>query len=116
MREFDPLATARAGEQSAAALSEPDAQRMRRAIVAAASEPRVRTAFWPQPLAVAATIALTMAASVAVGRHIQPRALGGEPAGASTNQIAALKDVRQLQFATPGGTRVIWVFNQDFQP
>jgi len=25
-------------------------------------------------------------------------------------------DLRQLQFAMPGGTRVIWVFNSEFQP
>ena len=27
---------------------------------------------------------------------------------------SAPAEVRQLQFATPGGTRIIWVFNPDF--
>ena len=27
-----------------------------------------------------------------------------------------LPDKRQLQFDTPGGTRVIWVFNSEFEP
>jgi hypothetical protein len=28
----------------------------------------------------------------------------------------ALRERRQLQFASPGGTRIIWVFDSDFNP
>ena len=32
----------------------------------------------------------------------------------SAPSVSAPGDMRQLQFATPGGTRVIWQFNPDF--
>jgi hypothetical protein len=87
---------------------------MRRALVAAAAEPRNIAAWWPHPMMIAATIALTLVVGVLVGRRLPARD-GKEPTVASRSANAA-NGVRQLQFATPGGTRVIWVFNPDFQP
>jgi hypothetical protein len=53
---------------------------------------------------VAATVAATLLAGVLIGRRLPhddlPRA--SEPAR------------RQVQFDTPGGTRIIWVINPDF--
>ena len=36
------------------------------------------------------------------------------PQSHETPAISAPGDMRQLQFATPGGTRIIWQFNPDF--
>jgi hypothetical protein len=64
-------------------------------------------------------IALTAAAALAIVAGIfivarNPRApLAAEPATAIPDAGSGIA-VRQLQFLTPGGTRVIWTFNPDF--
>jgi hypothetical protein len=91
-------------------LAQADVQRMRRAVLTAAeaSPSRVtlrRSAAWA--VAAAAILATVVGAgrwSDAVRQEAQaPPSEGRETAP------------RQLQFATPGGTRVIWVFNPDFK-
>jgi hypothetical protein len=71
--------------------------------------------WWPHPLSIAATIALTLAAGITVGRLLPPReTLREAPAIAQAADATGAR--RQLQFATPGGTRVIWVFDPEFKP
>lgn len=108
LREADPLAHERG-------VLPDDAQAMRRAIVAAA-EQKPTIAWWPRPMVVAATIAVTLVAGVAVGRWLPSRDTAAARRGTAPPPSAASHDRRQLQFATPGGTRVIWVFNPDFRP
>jgi hypothetical protein len=69
--------------------------------------------WWPHPLAIAATVVLTMAAGVVAGRRLPPPR---EAPAIARADAAAPAARRQLQFATPGGTRVIWVFNPEFEP
>ena len=69
------------------------------------------TASWLQPVAVAGALAACLVAGVGIGlringtdvssveRPFQGRGLQSPP--------------RQLQFATPGGTRIIWTFHQE---
>ena len=88
------------------ALTDEDILAMRRAVVAAARDaaPGGR---WRRPLALAAAACLTIGVGAVVGRRFEAH---GPPApgavGGSAPQL-------QLQFATPGGTRIIWVFNAD---
>ena len=95
LRNADPLA-------DTPALPPDEALRIRRAILAVASRPA--PTWRPQPVVVAATIAATLLAGVVIGRRLPyedpPRAV--EPAR------------RQVQFDTPGGTRIIWVIDPDF--
>ena len=105
----------RAGDPAVhAQLSADDAQAMRRAVLAAVPDPAQRVGrVWVQPLLVAATIAL-MIGTGAVAGH---RAAMPQPPAPSVDGAAVDSDeqpTRQLQFATPGGTRIIWVFNSDF--
>jgi hypothetical protein len=109
--DADPLARE-------ACLPADDARRMQRAIVDAAEDASIEAAgWWPRPMLVAATVAVTLAASVAVGRWLPAPdhaiARAGLPTSASAS---ASRERRQLQFATPGGTRIIWVFDSDFNP
>ncbi len=105
LRETDPGAHAQ--------LSNDDAQAMRRAVLAAlparvGSDGRM----WVQPLLLAATVALMIVTGAAAGRHASV-----EPAGGSAQDTAVATEtpeMRQLQFATPGGTRIIWTFNSAF--
>jgi hypothetical protein len=96
-----------------------DAQRMRRAIVAAAFEPSPSRTPWQRPLAIAAVGALLIVVATVAGHGVF---LHREPIQATTTDPVALVgegggagERRQLQFATPGGTRIIWIFDQDLR-
>jgi hypothetical protein len=93
-------------------LSEQEAQSIRRAVVAAARESRAVAPAWPRQLAIAAMATLAIASALIVSRPwttapersiAPPPIVPAEPA-----------ERRQLQFATPGGTRIIWTFNPEF--
>lgn len=107
LRDADPGAHAQ--------LPRDAALRMRRAIVAVTvGRAATGTRLWVQPLLVVATIALMIGTGVLAGR----KAAVQSPAPVSnktTTDDPRDQEQRQLQFATPGGTRIIWVFNPEFQ-
>lgn len=109
LREADPIARE-------PGLSASDVQSMRRMILAAADARSASPAWWPQPMLVAATVALTLALGAAVGQRLPERQSGDVSLIAHAAPNAGETTRRQLQFATPGGTRIIWVFNQEFEP
>jgi hypothetical protein len=98
-------------------LSETDAQRIRRQMLAAVGQPSTTFGLWGRPLAVAALMALIIGfggvnRNRPVGHEVVPvrdAQAVNTPARAGANA----NDRRQLQFATPGGTRIIWVFDQN---
>jgi hypothetical protein len=73
-------------------------------------EARTQTAkapsWWLRPLAVAGALVVCLLLAITIGRrfdssaHVPPSALTASPA-------------RQMQFAAPGGTRIIWTFHQE---
>ena len=84
---------------------------MRRQVIIAARQPDVVRTPWHQPLAVAAMVALTIAAGVIVGQRVPH---SDEPSRQQPAPSRSEDQRRQLQFSTPGGTRIIWVFDPDF--
>ena len=103
-------------------LSHEDAQRLRRTVLAAVPAlPSPRR--WPLSFTViagsltAASAALVVA--TAIGSSVPPARSGSISAGAAESaasvQPAENGERRQLQFATPGGTRIIWVFDSEFE-
>ena len=90
-----------------------DVESIRRAVVAAAGEPGIVRTAWPRPIALAAIVILMIASGVAGGRRLPPSARPASIAPAA-GEASALNARRQLQFATPGGTRIIWVFDPEF--
>lgn len=85
---------------------------MRRQVVNAAERPALARTPWQQPLAVFAMLALAIAAGVVAGdRLVAPQAAPVEPSMAGSSEEGR----RQFQFVTPGGTRIIWVFDPEFQ-
>jgi hypothetical protein len=82
-------------------------------IVAARSRPERATAWWPQPLAVAAVIALMLTIGGVMG-HRMPGANNPEATTVYTSGTPAEPGPRQVQFTTPGGTQIIWTLDPDF--
>jgi len=110
LREADPVA--REGR-----LPPDDINRMRRAVVAAVDRESPTAVWWPTPILVAATVAVTLVAGGVVGRWLPSHdaATAGDRGGAAPAAPAS-PERRQLQFASPGGTRIIWVFDPEFTP
>lgn len=102
LREGDPGADAR--------LTVPQAERMRRVVVAATREVQDEPFPWYRPLAMAALVVLMVGVGAAVGQRAEWDDV--PPPGAAS--FADDAERRQLQFSTPGGTRIIWVFNSEF--
>ena len=78
---------------------------MRRVIFAAAADTH-RAGWSPWRLALAVTLACTVVLALFMKTVLAP--VGPAPAGPQATEP------RQLQFETPGGTRVIWVLNSRF--
>ena len=89
-----------------------DAQAIRRRMLAGGSTMSIVA--WPRALPVAAVIVLMIAAGAVAGRRLS----GPDPAAMRDNVADASVDAherRQVQFATPGGTRIIWTIDPNFQ-
>ena len=116
LRESDP---ARHAEMSPAAV-----QRIRSVILSAANDADRSAAFaWPRAFVVA-TVALTLTCAVALVALQQNIGELRREAAVTANEASGLAadagdpehvvQKQQLQFATPGGTRIIWVFDSEF--
>jgi hypothetical protein len=84
---------------------------MRRQVLNAARRPAIARTPWQQPMGIFAMLALAIAAGLAAGyRLVPPQTAPIEPSVAGS-----VEGRRQFQFVTPGGTRIIWVFDPEFQ-
>jgi hypothetical protein len=106
LAEADPL-------RAEPLLSEDDASRMRRAVVSAVSVRESPRLFWPRAIAIAALVVLMVAAGTLGSRRTAP--LDPNDATAGAEAPPAIDERRQLQFATPGGTRIIWTLDPQFK-
>jgi len=96
-------------------LSDVDAQRMRRAIVAATRERPIADPIGWKASWAAVTLAVAATAVFAMNHWREPN-MDRIVAPTTAASRATPEARRQLQFVAPGGTRVIWVFNADFKP
>lgn len=93
------------------ALATTDAREMRRVVLGAVVVPSPLSL--PRALPVAALVVMMIVAGMAAGRRFTaalPQA-GGE----AVPSAPADGERRQVQFATPGGTKIIWTIDPDFQ-
>ena len=93
------------------ALSVDDAQAMRRTIVVTARDVAAIVPLWRRPFAFAAVATALAIVSGIVGHR--SRAATTSTAAVVADGAASDVDCRQLQFSTPGGTRIIWVFDDN---
>jgi hypothetical protein len=115
LRDADPAA---GGEIPAA-----DLERMRATVLAAArgagaTMPRVVV---PRAFVLTAGVLLMTCAGMLTGLQSAKREMTAMPAPAVSGEAGAAADAaalqverQQLQFSTPGGTRIIWVFDSQF--
>lgn len=103
LREHDPAGDAR--------LSPDEATLIRAAAVKAAAQAGPQRVQWQQPLAMAAVILLMIGSGVVAGLRVAERDRADAIAATAPGEEPAER--RQLQFSTPGGTRIIWVFNSE---
>jgi hypothetical protein len=96
-------------------LSTEEVQAMRRAVIAAVPPlPPADWGFsWRRPLAVCAALMLMLLTGVVGGRRLPVRVAG--PVDPVPVRADGGGERRQLQFSTPGGTRIIWTFDPDFK-
>jgi hypothetical protein len=98
-----------------AGLSPVDAERMRRVVVSAAIASVPMRAPWLRPFAIAAIGALLVVVGTMTGHRViverAPAPMTTTPV-ALPDESAADGERRQLQFSTPGGTRIIWIFDE----
>jgi len=101
--EGDPLAR----ESGLNAL---DARRIRqRMLVEARTAPAGTVSWWSRPLMVAGALAACLLLAIGIGTrlNVNESRVAPPPAQSQTR--------RQLQFAAPGGTRIIWTFHQQLE-
>lgn len=84
---------------------------MRRAVVATAHAAPVRPVLWGRQLAMAACLAVMVLTGVIAARRV-PSAIRD---GADPSTVSASHQRTQVRFSTPGGTRIIWTLDPEFQ-
>ena len=104
LRDADPVS--REPELSADTVA-----RLRRTAIAAAHDAPVRPVLWGRQFAMAACLTVMVLTGVLVARRV-PSAVREVPDPAA----ASVTDRRtQVRFSTPGGTRIIWTLDPEFQ-
>jgi hypothetical protein len=111
LKEGDPVA-------NEPPLSDEDVRRMRRAIVAEDASDRSAFADWARGSWAAATVLVALTIAVSISRWATPSSDVGDVTVDAAHAAAPPEPGarRQVQLIAPGGTRVIWIFNDDFKP
>jgi hypothetical protein len=112
LQDADPLR-----DDQVEGLSQDEAQRMRRAMLAALDEPQATFTLWHRPwaLALAVVVVLIGLGGVAGDGRIGSDRAPIDELRATAAANGSSDDRRQLQFATPGGTRIIWIFDENLR-
>jgi|RhiMethySRZTD1v2_1073278.scaffolds.fasta_scaffold1214214_2 hypothetical protein len=94
-----------------------DVRRMRVTVLSAVEESQPALPRWHRTAWALAAIA-GVSVIVGIDRWSEPSQSPSDEQRATRVDVemAQTTSPRQMQFQTPGGTRVIWVFNPDFQP
>ena len=97
--------------------SDADLQRMRRAIVAAVESHDSPFADWARGSWAAATVVVGITIAIGMSRWMEhPSNIPGTHQSATSADRVEIAAPRQMQLIAPRGTRVIWIFNDEFNP
>lgn len=104
LRDADPV-------PREAGLSPDSVANLRRAVISAAHAAPVRQVYWGRQLAMAACLTVMVLTGVIAARRVP-----STTRDASAPMTASVSDQRtQVRFSTPGGTRIIWTLDPEFQ-
>ena len=104
LRDADPV-------RHEAGLSPDVVASLRRTVIAAAHAAPVSRVFWGRQLTMAACLAVMVLTGVLAARRVPPAIRD-----ASDPLTAPVSEQRtQVRFSTPGGTRIIWTLDPEFQ-
>jgi hypothetical protein len=106
LRDADPV-------HAEPGLTAADLRVIRQTLVGAARMSATRGAGW-RTVAIVSAAALMLASAIVLERRRPADDAAGHDRDAANRLASGAR--RQLQFATPGGTRVIWVFDSRFEP
>ena len=107
LHAVDPL-------RSEGPLSASDVERMRHTVLNAGGAASSAAWFWPRTVAAAALVAMLVIAGALANRDSRTQPVG--PADAIKGGVPEdPEERRQLQFETPGGTRIIWTIDPEFK-
>ena len=99
-------------------LSDADVQQMRRAIVTAPDAHERSFSDWARGSWAAATVLIALTIAVSMSRWLRPsqevRPVNDDVALTAPPPETGAR--RQMQLIAPRGTRVIWIFNDEFNP
>jgi hypothetical protein len=111
LRDADPMRPSIEG----GGLTADEAQQMRRRVVAAVPS-SAAISVWQRPLAIAVVVALMIGLGGIAGDRAPRGSRSTAEGTAAGNAPVVSQDARrQLQFSTPGGTRIIWVFDENLR-
>jgi hypothetical protein len=102
-------------------MSAEEIQKTRNVVLAAARQLAPGSIVWRRPVVIAyAVLVIVVGGATAVLHttlHTNQASLPEEHRGAAgrIEEPNTASDRQQLQFATPGGTRIIWVFDPNFE-
>lgn len=94
-------------------LTRSDTERMRHAVLNATPGQAPGILWWPRALAAAALVVLMVIAGTVSSSKKAPRIESGD--ATKVDVPTEPPERRQLQFATPGGTRIIWTLDPQFK-
>ena len=94
-----------------AGLSSDTVASMRRAVIVAAHASSIRPVFWGRQLTMAACLTVMVLTGVLAARRVP--AAPGNAFDPITAPVSAQRT--QVRFSTPGGTRIIWTLDPEFQ-
>ncbi len=116
LRDGDPLNPQNKDDREPTELSPADVQVIRRAMLEAAQTRSTTGSVWQRPLAWAAVAVVLIGVGGVAGHRVNERA-SSEPRAVDTGWVAERSgssgemSPRQVQFSTPGGTRIIWILD-----
>ena len=96
-------------------LDRDDRDRMRRTVLAASANTRISRSHGLIAVATLATLVLAIGTLVVRTVHQTSVSDAAPPQVATAQPDPESQHPRQLHFVTRGGTRVIWIFNSDFE-
>lgn len=115
LKAADPLRE----DSAEVGLTSDEAQAIRYAMIAAIPTTVEAQPIWRRPLALAVAAALVASATGIVGHRFGSSSAVApqvpSQVQAQAQQSGAGSERRQLQFSTPGGTRIIWIFDDSLR-